>query len=171
MRRALLTLVLASLVSPVSLSAQTADVTTYKLTGARIAIGQDVRVERDEEVTDSAVVILGSLSVEARGIRVNTSMASTSFSTAIRNSAGISVMSIMTTWFGWRATTEASLLVGFSSRTAGGVGGRSLLSLRTLPMVRLDIRHPARARVSAICSWPPKWSSAISCTTPRTTSA
>ena len=66
MRRALLTLVLASLVSPVSLSAQTADVTTYKLTGARIAIGQDVRVERDEEVTDSAVVILGSLSVEGR---------------------------------------------------------------------------------------------------------
>jgi hypothetical protein len=66
MRRALLTLVLASLVAPVSVSAQATDVATYKLTGARIAIGQDVRVERDEEVTDAAVVILGSLRVEGR---------------------------------------------------------------------------------------------------------
>jgi hypothetical protein len=70
MRRALLTLVLASLVAPVAVFAQPAeapaDVTTYKLTGARIAIGQDVRVERDEEVTDAAVVILGSLTVEGR---------------------------------------------------------------------------------------------------------
>lgn len=70
MRRALLTLVLAGLVAPVVVFAQPAenpaDVTTYKLTGARIAIGQDVRVERDEEVTDAAVVILGSLTVEGR---------------------------------------------------------------------------------------------------------
>ena len=66
MRRALLTLGLACLVAPVSVFAQTTDVTTYKLTGARIAIGQDVRVERDEEVTDAAVVILGSLTVEGR---------------------------------------------------------------------------------------------------------
>jgi len=66
MRRALLTLVLVSLVAPVAVFAQTTDVTTYKLTGARIAIGQDVRVERDEEVTDAAVVILGSLTVEGR---------------------------------------------------------------------------------------------------------
>ena len=66
MRRALLTLVLTSLVAPVAVFAQATDVTTYKLTGARIAIGQDVRVERDEEVTDAAVVILGSLTVEGR---------------------------------------------------------------------------------------------------------
>jgi hypothetical protein len=66
MRRALLTLVLAGLVAPISVFAQTTDVTTYKLTGARIAIGQDVRIERDEEVTEAAVVILGSLTVEGR---------------------------------------------------------------------------------------------------------
>lgn len=66
MRRALLTLVLACLVAPVSVFAQATEVTTYKLTGARIAIGQDVRVERDEEVTEAAVVILGSLTVEGR---------------------------------------------------------------------------------------------------------
>lgn len=73
MRRALLTLVLAGLaglVAPAAVFAQPAeapaDVTTYRLTGARIAIGQDVRVERDEEVTEAAVVILGSLTVEGR---------------------------------------------------------------------------------------------------------
>ena len=66
MRRALLTLVLASLVAPVAVFAQSTEITTYKLTGARVAIGQDVRVERDEEVTDAAVVILGSLTVEGR---------------------------------------------------------------------------------------------------------
>lgn len=66
MRRALLTIVLSSFVAQVSVSAQTSDVTTYKLTGARIAVAQDVRVERDEEVTDAAVVILGSLRVEGR---------------------------------------------------------------------------------------------------------
>ncbi len=68
MRRALLTIVLASLVAHVSVFAQTTDVTSYKLTGSRIAIGQDVRVERDEEVTGSAVVVLGSLRVEGRVI-------------------------------------------------------------------------------------------------------
>lgn len=66
MRRALLTLVLASLVAHVAVFAQTTDVTTYRLTGARIAVGQDVRIERDEEVTAAAVVILGSLTVEGR---------------------------------------------------------------------------------------------------------
>ena len=43
-----------------------ATLTTYRLTGTRIAIGQDVRVERDEEVTDAAVVIGGSLTVDGR---------------------------------------------------------------------------------------------------------
>lgn len=66
MRRALLTVVLAGFAGHVSLAAQSPEVTTYKLTGARIAIGQDVRIDRNEEVTDSAVVILGSLTVEGR---------------------------------------------------------------------------------------------------------
>lgn len=66
MRRALLTVVLAGLAVHVSFAAQLPEVTTYRLTGARIAIGQDVQIDRNEEVTDSAVVILGSLTVEGR---------------------------------------------------------------------------------------------------------
>ena len=66
MRHTLLTCLLAGLAVPASLAAQSADATTFQLTGARIAIGQDVRIERNEEVTDSAVVILGSLTVDGR---------------------------------------------------------------------------------------------------------
>jgi hypothetical protein len=39
---------------------------TYRLTGSRIAVGQDVVVARDEEVSDAVVVIGGSLRVEGR---------------------------------------------------------------------------------------------------------
>jgi hypothetical protein len=39
---------------------------TYRLTGTRIALGQDVRIERDEEVTDAAIVVGGSLDVDGR---------------------------------------------------------------------------------------------------------
>jgi hypothetical protein len=46
--------------------AQTQDTTTYRLTGTRIAFGQDVRIERDEEVTDAAIVVGGSLDVAGR---------------------------------------------------------------------------------------------------------
>ncbi len=46
--------------------AQNQDTTTYRLTGTRIAFGQDVRIERDEEVTDAAVVVGGSLEVAGR---------------------------------------------------------------------------------------------------------
>ena len=46
--------------------AQTTDTTTYRLTGTRIAFGQDVRVERDEEVSDAAIVIGGSLTIDGR---------------------------------------------------------------------------------------------------------
>ena len=42
------------------------DATTYRLTGTRIAFGQNVRVERDEEVTDAAVVVGGDLTVDGR---------------------------------------------------------------------------------------------------------
>jgi hypothetical protein len=45
---------------------QTQDPTIYRLTGSRIAFGQDVRIERDEEVTDVAVVIGGSLDIDGR---------------------------------------------------------------------------------------------------------
>jgi hypothetical protein len=42
------------------------DTTTYRLTGTRIAFGQNVRVERNEEVTDAAIVIGGDLAVDGR---------------------------------------------------------------------------------------------------------
>jgi len=66
MRNALLTVVLAGLIAPVSLAAQSGDPATYRLTGTRLAIGQDVHVERNEEVTDAAVVVGGSLQVDGR---------------------------------------------------------------------------------------------------------
>lgn len=66
MRNALLTIVLAGLVSQNAVAAQSTEVTTYRLTGTRIAIGQDVHIERDEEVTDAAVVVGGSLTIDGR---------------------------------------------------------------------------------------------------------
>ena len=42
------------------------DPTTSRLTGTRIAIAQNVRIERNEEVTDAAVVIGGDLTVDGR---------------------------------------------------------------------------------------------------------
>ena len=49
-----------------SASAQSTEPTTYRLTGTRLAFGQDIRIERDEEVTDAAIVIGGSLDVDGR---------------------------------------------------------------------------------------------------------
>jgi hypothetical protein len=46
--------------------AQSPDPTTYRLTGTRIAFGQDIRIERDEEVSDAVVVIGGSATVDGR---------------------------------------------------------------------------------------------------------
>jgi len=66
MRNALLTVVLAGLIAPVTALAQSGEISTYRLTGTRLAIGQDVHIERDEEVTDAAVVVGGSLIVDGR---------------------------------------------------------------------------------------------------------
>lgn len=52
--------------TPAFASTQAPDSTTYKLTGARIAFAQDVRIERDEEVTDALVVIGGSATIAGR---------------------------------------------------------------------------------------------------------
>jgi len=49
-----------------SAHAQTADTVTYRLTGTRIAVGQDVRIERDEEVTDAVIVVGGNLIIDGR---------------------------------------------------------------------------------------------------------
>jgi len=40
--------------------------TTYRLTGTRIAFAQDVRIERDEEVTDAVVVVGGTVTIAGR---------------------------------------------------------------------------------------------------------
>jgi hypothetical protein len=65
MRKAFLTIAAIGLLVEASASAQSPD-TTYRLTGTRIALGQDVRIERDEEVTDAAIVVGGSLNVDGR---------------------------------------------------------------------------------------------------------
>ena len=66
MRKAFLTTIAAiGVLVQASASAQSPD-TTYRLTGTRIALGQDVRIERDEEVTDAAIVVGGSLNVDGR---------------------------------------------------------------------------------------------------------
>lgn len=66
MRKAFLTAIAAiGLLVQASASAQSPD-TTYRLTGTRIALGQDVRIERDEEVTDAAIVVGGSLNIDGR---------------------------------------------------------------------------------------------------------
>ena len=66
MRKSLTMIAALGLFVPALAFAQSPDATTYRLTGARIAFAQDVRIERDEEVTDAAVVIGGSLDVDGR---------------------------------------------------------------------------------------------------------
>jgi hypothetical protein len=69
MRKALsacLLMCAVGLLVPAPVFARAQDATTYRLTGTRIAFGQDVRVERDEEVTEAAVVIGGNLHVDGR---------------------------------------------------------------------------------------------------------
>lgn len=66
MRTALLTLSAVGLLVHASAYAQSQDPTTYRLTGTRLAFGQDVRIDRDEEVTDAVVVIGGSATIDGR---------------------------------------------------------------------------------------------------------
>ena len=66
MRNALLAVALAVVAVHGTAWAQTTETSTYRLTGTRIAFGQDVRVERDEEVSDAAVVIAGNLTIDGR---------------------------------------------------------------------------------------------------------
>jgi len=67
MTRALLAVAVAGVLAQGTAQAQSSsDPTTYRLTGTRIAVGQDVRIQRDEEVRDAVVVIGGNLVVEGR---------------------------------------------------------------------------------------------------------
>jgi hypothetical protein len=68
MKRALLACAAFSLALHGSARAQTTstDPITYRLTGTRIALGQDVRIERDEEVIDAVIVIGGNLIIDGR---------------------------------------------------------------------------------------------------------
>jgi hypothetical protein len=59
-------LLVCTMTLPTSGMGQEASITTYRLTGTRIAIAQDARVERDEEVADAVVVVGGSLIVDGR---------------------------------------------------------------------------------------------------------
>ena len=68
MRKALLACAVASVLLQGTTQAQTApaDPITYRITGTRIAVGQDVRIERDEEVTDAVIVVGGNLTIDGR---------------------------------------------------------------------------------------------------------
>jgi len=69
MRKAFLAAPLCALIGLLShapVFAQSSDATTYRLTGTRIAFGQDVRIERDEEVTEAVVVVGGSATIDGR---------------------------------------------------------------------------------------------------------
>lgn len=66
MRKTFVTISAIVLLVNVGAFAQTPDPTTYRLTGTRIAFGQDIRVERDEEVSDAVVVIGGSATIDGR---------------------------------------------------------------------------------------------------------
>lgn len=69
MPKAVLTIAAIGLVAQAAAFAQapaSADTTVYRITGTRIAIAQDVRIERDEEVTDAAVVVGGDLTIDGR---------------------------------------------------------------------------------------------------------
>lgn len=66
MTKALVACAAASVLLQGATRAQTSDPTTYRLTGTRIAVGQDVRIERDEEVTDAVIVVGGNVIVDGR---------------------------------------------------------------------------------------------------------
>ena len=68
MRKLVLTIASFGLLVQASASGQTqpSEEITYKLTGTRIAVAQDVRIERDEEVTDAVVVIGGDATIAGR---------------------------------------------------------------------------------------------------------
>jgi hypothetical protein len=66
MRTALVAFAAASVILQGPARAQSPDPTTYRITGTRIAIGQDVRIERDEEVSDAVIVLGGNLIVDGR---------------------------------------------------------------------------------------------------------
>ena len=68
MRKALLACTVASVLLQGTARAQTTptDPVTYRITGTRIAVGQDVRIERDEEVSDAVIVVGGNLTIDGR---------------------------------------------------------------------------------------------------------
>ena len=66
MTRALFAAVVGVVLSQGIAAAQTSEPTTYRVTGTRIAVGQDVRIERDEEVSDAVIVVGGNLLIDGR---------------------------------------------------------------------------------------------------------
>ena len=66
MSKALFAALVTVIVLEGAAAAQTTDTTTYRITGTRIAVGQDVRIERDEEVSDAVIVVGGNLIIDGR---------------------------------------------------------------------------------------------------------
>lgn len=66
MRKACITLAAVTLILQFPAFAQQPEPVTYRLTGTRIALAQDVHIERDEEVTDAVVVVAGNVTIDGR---------------------------------------------------------------------------------------------------------
>lgn len=67
MRKACIALAAITLFLPLHASAQPSpDPVTYRLTGTRIALVQNIHIERDEEVTDAVVVVGGNVTIDGR---------------------------------------------------------------------------------------------------------
>ncbi|HEX4912319.1 MAG TPA: hypothetical protein VFV51_00105 [Vicinamibacterales bacterium] len=66
MRTALFAVVLTAVLFDGAAQAQIPETVTYRVTGTRIAVGQDVRIERDEEVSEAVIVVGGNLIIDGR---------------------------------------------------------------------------------------------------------
>lgn len=66
MRTAVFAAIVTAVLLQATTLAQTTDPATYRTTGTRIAVGQDVRIERDEEVRDAVIVVGGNLLIDGR---------------------------------------------------------------------------------------------------------
>ncbi len=136
MRNALLTIVLTGFMSQIAGAAQVPDTTTYRVTGTRLAIGQDVHIERDEEVTDTAdvrgdIVLVGGQLLREQGARHVGSVNYLSFGDWSRRT------------FGWFPTFD----LGDFGRWLSLAGTFARLSLLAVLMaVVLVVARPAVAR-------------------------
>jgi hypothetical protein len=125
---------------------------TYRMTGTRVAIGQDVQIAADEEILDGVVVVGGSLTVDGRiregAVVVGGDVRLTSKAevngdlvlvggTLIRDpgsriSGGINYISIGDWW-------RSLGLLSWSSRVPEGIGGWISLSITLFRLALLSV--------------------------------